>query len=213
MVVEQEFAELYPLTEENLMEYLSDIDCGDCGFSSCVAFAEALIGRNAKSAQCSELDPRMASILDTLLEFDLPVIPYNVMMENFDPGLIKINNPGESSPVMVTCNFHETVDLLEKILTISGVKSVLLMSDTKGYSVDNAIEKKRFTPFEIMRVITETEVGSCVTHRNLMIPGLAKHMAGQIRQATGWNVVVGPVSGLEIPLFLVREGLGEWTDS
>jgi CO dehydrogenase/acetyl-CoA synthase gamma subunit (corrinoid Fe-S protein) len=81
------------------------------------------------------------------------------------------------------------------------------MSDTKGSSVDNAIEEKRFTPFEIMRGITEMEVGSYVTHRNLMIQGLAHHLASQIRQDTGWSVVSGPVSGLEIPVFLMREGL------
>jgi acetyl-CoA decarbonylase/synthase complex subunit gamma len=208
MVVEQEFAEPYPLTEEILMEYLSDIDCGDCGFSSCVAFAEALIGRNAKSTLCSELDPRMASIMDTLLEFDVPVMPYNVMMENFEPGLIKINDPNESCPVMVTCNFQETVKLLEKILSVAGVKAFLLMSDTKGYSVDNAIEEKRFSPFEIIKVMNETEIGASVTHRDLLIPGLAKQLASQIKQITGWNVIVGPVSGFEIPLFLLREGLG-----
>lgn len=208
MVVEQEFAELYPLTDEILMEYLSDIDCGDCGFRSCAAFAEALIGRDAKSTQCTELDPRMASIMDKLLEFDLPVVPYNVMMESFEPGLINIGDPNEASPVLVTCNFQETVNLLEKILHIAGVSAFLLKSDTKGYSVDNAIEEKRFTPFEVMKVITETEVGTSVNHRDLLIPGLARHLASQIKQTTGWSVTVGPVSGLEIPLFLLREGLG-----
>ena len=84
----------------------------------------------------------------------------------------------------------------------------LLMSDTKGYSVDNAVEEKRFSPFEVMKVVTETEVGSSVSHRELMIPGLTKHLASQIKQVTGWNVTVGPVSGFEIPLFLIREGLG-----
>lgn len=190
------------------MEYFSDIDCRDCGFPSCAAFAEALIGREAKSGQCTELDPRMASIMDKLLEFDLPVVPYNVMMESFEPGLIKIGNPDESSPVLVTCNFQETVNLLETILSVAGVNAFLLKSDTKGYIVDNAIVEKRFSPFEIMKVITETQVGTSVSHRDLLIPGLARHLASQIKQTTGWSVTVGPVSGLEIPLFLMREELG-----
>lgn len=208
MVVEQEYADLYPLNDEILMEYFSDIDCGDCGSSSCVEFAEALISRQAKSTQCTELDPKMANMMDIVLSFELPVIPYNVMMESFEPGLIKVNDPDESSPVMVTCNFQETVELLQNIFTTTGVKAFLLMSDTKGYSVDNAIEEKRFSPFEIMKVITESEVGTFVTHRDLMIPGMAKHLATQVKQLTGWNVIVGPVSGFEIPLFLLREGLG-----
>jgi len=206
-VIEQEFADLYPLTEENLVEYLPDLDCRDCGFSSCLTFAEALIGANAKSGQCPELDAGIAAIIDRLMEFDLPAIPYNVMMESFPPGLIRVGEPGESSPVAVTGNFHETVGLIENILNACGMSAFLLMSDTKGYSVDNAIEEKRFTPFEILKVITETEAGSLVSHRNLIIPGLARHLASQIKQTTGWEVAVGPVSGLELPLFLVKEGL------
>ena len=87
------------------------------------------------------------------------------------------------------------------------------MSDTKGYSVDNAIEEKRFTPFEILKTINETEIGSSVTHRNLIIPGLARHIAGQIKHVTGWEVIVGPVSGFELPLFLYREGWAQCDDS
>jgi acetyl-CoA decarbonylase/synthase complex subunit gamma len=173
-----------------------------------VEFAEALISGEATSTQCTELEPKMAGMMDTLLKFELPLLPYNVMMESFEPGLIEVNNPDESCPVMVTCNFQETVRLLQDIFTTSGVKVFLLMSDTKGYSVDNAIEEKRFSPFEIMKVITETGVGTFVTHRDLMIPGMAKHLATQVKQLTGWNVIVGPVSGFEIPIFLMREGLG-----
>lgn len=208
MVVEQEFAELYPLSDEILMEYLPDIDCGDCGSSSCVEFAEELISGKAESTQCTELESRMATMIDALVKFELPVIPYNVMMESFEPALIRVNNPDESSPVMVTCNFQETVKLLQDILTKSGVRAFLLMSDTKGYSVDNAVEERCFSPFQIVKVITESEVGSSVSHRDLMIPGLTKHLASQIKQVTGWNVIVGPVSGFEIPLFLMRDGLG-----
>jgi len=210
MVVKQEFADIYPLTEENLLEYLPDVDCRDCGFSSCPAFAEALVTKKARAKQCTELDPVAARLLDALLELDLPPLPYNVMMESLAPGVIDIGSPNESSPVMVTCNFQETVRLLEKILKICGVSGYLVMSDTKGYSVDNAIEEKRFTPFEILKAINESEIGSSVNHRNLIIPGLARHIASQIKQTTGWEILVGPVSGLELPLFLKREGLAHF---
>jgi CO dehydrogenase/acetyl-CoA synthase gamma subunit (corrinoid Fe-S protein) len=212
MVVEQEFADIYPLTEEILLDYLPDVDCRDCGFSSCPAFAEALVTKQASAKQCTELDPVAARLLDALLELDLPPLPYDVMMESLPPGVVEIGSPNESSPVMVTCNFQETVRLLEKILKTCGVSGYLVMSDTKGYSVDNAIEEKRFTPFEILKAINESEVGSSVSHRNLIIPGLARQLASQIKQTTGWEILVGPVSGLELPLFLKREGLAQWED-
>lgn len=206
-MIEQEFADLYPLTEENLVEYLPDIDCGSCGFSSCLEFAEALIAHKAKVGQCAEMDPRMAMSVDALMEFDAPSIPYNVMMESFTPGLMRIGAPDTSTPVLVTGNFKETVRLLESILTACETSAFLIMSDTKGYSIDNAIVEKRFSPFEALKLITETEVGSFISHRNLVIPGLARHLAGQIKQITGWRVSVGPVSGFELPLFLIKEGL------
>ena len=210
-MIEQEFADLYPLTEENLVEYLPDIDCRECGFPSCVAFAEALIGGNTKCTRCSEIDPEMAATIDALMEFHLPAIPYNVMMESFSPGLIPVGHPDTSSPILVTGNFQETVSLLENILNTCGIRAFLLMSDTKGYSVDNAVVEKRFTPFEILKVITETEVGSLLNHRNLIIPGLARHLAGPIKQTTGWEVAVGPVSGLELPLYLLKEVFAQQT--
>ena len=45
MVVEQEMAEIYPPSSEDLAEFLPETDCGDCGFSSCIEFASAVHGR------------------------------------------------------------------------------------------------------------------------------------------------------------------------
>ncbi len=207
LMIEQEFADLYPLTEENLVEYLPDIDCRSCGYSSCLEFAEALVGHKVKIDQCPEIDPRLAAPIGTLMKFDLPSIPYNVMMESFSPGLLRVGAPDTSSPVLITGNFKETARLLESILTACETSAFLIMSDTKGYSLDNAVVEKRFSSFEILKVVTETEVGSFVSHRSLVIPGLARHLASQIKQTTGWQVSVGPVSGFELPLFLLKEGL------
>ncbi len=205
-MIEQEFADIYPLTAESLLEYLPDVDCTECGYSSCRAFAESLIRGNPASWRCPELNDETASVLRALTTFAPPAIPLNVMMESLPPGLIRVRLPVASSPVLVTCNFRETVRLLENVLDSCGMSVFILVSDTKGYSVDNAVEEKRFTPFEILKVITETEVGSIVSHRSLVIPGLARHLAGQIKQVTGWQVTVGPISGLELPLFLPKEG-------
>lgn len=207
MVVEQEYADLYPLNAENLSEYLEDIDCGCCGFSSCTVFAEALVSGNVRADDCLELDQKMACAVNALLTLELDPIPYNVMMEALTPGAHEVGYPQPSSPVLVTCNFTETVYLLEKILKACSVNALLLMSDTRGYSVDNAVTEKRFTPYEILKVISHSEVGSRVNHRHLVIPGLAGHLKNQVATTSGWRVSIGPVSGFELPLFLMREGL------
>lgn len=207
MVVEQEFADLYPLTIENLLEYLDNSDCRQCGFASCVAFAEALVQRKARGDHCGELDLKMAATLNAVLDYTPPKIPYDVMMHSMAPGVYRVGNPQASAPVLATCNFKETVYLLENILRACSLDAFLLMSDTKGYSVDNAVVEKKFTPFEVLKVISQAEAGSFVNHRRLIIPGLAAHLKSQLATTTGWQVSVGPVSGFEIPLFLMREGL------
>ena len=47
--VEQEMAEIYPPTAEDLSEFLPETDCKSCGFSNCVEFAEAVeaVGQHA----------------------------------------------------------------------------------------------------------------------------------------------------------------------
>jgi len=82
MVVEHEGAHPYPVSPENPSGYLRDIDCRDCGFLSCITFDEARRSGHAGVGQCTERDPRMPATMDVPLAFDLPVVPYNVMMES-----------------------------------------------------------------------------------------------------------------------------------
>lgn len=202
MPVEQEYAELYPLTAEDLLNYLPDVDCGECGVASCAEFAERLIeGKNAP-ANCPKLDNNIKTIMEKILKLELPLIPYNTMMESVPPALIKIGHPTPDSMVLATGNFQETVSLLKLILKATLIDAFLLITDTKGYSIDNAVEEKAFSSLEIFKALTDFEVATEVNHTRLIIPGLADNMAMDIKRLTRWDVVVGPVSGLEIPLYL-----------
>ena len=204
-MVEQKFVDIYPLTEERLLDYLPDIDCGDCGFSSCTAFAEALVESDAEPNRCPETDPLLVKVMESLLELEFPPMPYDVMMEKVDQGLFRIGRPQEDSPVLVTGNFVETIEILRGIMAACDVDAFLVAGDTKGYTIDNAVVEKRFTPFQILKALSDTEVGSLVSHRTLMIPGLARNLSAQISQFTNWQVIVGPLSGFEIPMFLLNE--------
>jgi len=39
----------------------------------------------------------------------------------------------------------------------------------------------------------EFNVGDLVKHRHLLIPGRAARLSGEIQEASGWNVIVGPM--------------------
>ena len=74
MVVEQEMAEIYPPDAEDLSEFLPDIDCGDCGFSNCVEFAEGLVSGAADASKCSQLDDAAVILLTAILALNRPAL-------------------------------------------------------------------------------------------------------------------------------------------
>jgi len=209
MPVEEEYAELYPLTAEDLINYLPDVDCGECGVASCAEFAEQLIeGKNFPS-NCPKLDDNIKTIMEKVLKLELPLIPtrfisYDKIAEAVPPALIKIGHPTSDSVILVTGNFKQTVSILELALGETHTDAFLLIIDTKGFAVDNAMTLKTFNPSEILKTLTESGVGAKVSQSRLIIPGLARSIAADIREKVQWDVVVGPVSGMEIPLYLTK---------
>ena len=207
MVVEQEMAEIYPPTEEDLSELLPDLDCGDCGFASCIEFAAAILESRISPQKCPELDQEFGDLLAIIAKLEKNPIPYNIMMEQEPCELIEVNNPGKSAPLLITCNFRETVRIMKEILEKTGTKAFLLPTLTNGYSVDNAVHERMFKAIEIWKAMQENTVTEKMDRSVLVIPGLAESEKNSIRQLTRWDVLVGPVSGFLIPLFLLQNDL------
>jgi CO dehydrogenase/acetyl-CoA synthase gamma subunit (corrinoid Fe-S protein) len=204
MVVQQEMAEIYPPDAEELSELLPETDCGRCGFASCIEFAEALIERRARTSICPDLGSEFAEILGAILKINKDPIPYNIMMEQEPCTLIEINNPDKGSPVLVTSNFRETVRIMKEILGSTGTSAFLLPTFTHGYSVDNAVHERMFKATEIWKALKENAIEQRVSRTVMVIPGLANKEKNPIRQLTGWDVLVGPVSGFLAPLFILN---------
>lgn len=204
MIAQQEMAEIYPPDAEELSELLPATDCGMCGFASCIEFAEVLIERRARTSICPDLGSEFAEILGSILKINKDPIPYNIMMEQEPCTLIEINNPGKGSPFLVTSNFRETVRIMKEILEITGTSAFLLPTFTHGYSVDNAVHERMFKATEIWKALKENAVEQRVGRTVMVIPGLAYKEKNPIRQLTGWDVLVGPVSGFLAPLFVLN---------
>lgn len=204
MAVEQEMAEIYPPDAEELSGLLPETDCGVCGFSGCLEFAEGLLEKQATSSQCPDLDREFADALDVILGMNKDPIPYNVMMEQEPCTLIEINNPVKGSPVLITSNFRETVRIMKEILEGSATRAFLLPTFTHGYSVDNAVHERMFKATEVWKALKENAVEQRVARTVLVIPGIAEKERNSIRQMTGWDVLVGPVSGFLAPLFILK---------
>ncbi len=204
MVVEQEMAEIYPPQAEDLSEFLPNTDCRNCGFSSCMEFAAAVLDEEVDPHECSDLDHEFADVLGSILKLNKDPIPYNIMMEQTPCELIEINKPDKGSPLLVTCNFRETVRILQEIFEFTATRAFLLPTFTHGYSVDNAVHERMFKAMEVWKAMKENAVEEKVEKPILIIPGLAESERNTIRQITKWNVLVGPVSGFLVPLYIMQ---------
>ncbi len=201
MVVEQEMAKIYQPDAEDLSEYLPNLDCGECGFASCIEFAEAVLLAHISPQKCSEIAAEFAEVISTIVALDISPIPYNLMMEQAECRLMEICSPTSDSPLLVTANFHETVRIMTEILEQTNTPAFLL-PNTHGYSVDNAIHERMFRAIEVFKAMNENGVSEKVSRPLLVIPGLASSEKSAIRKFTQWEVLEGPVSGFLAPLFL-----------
>ena len=207
MAVVQEMAGIYPPAEEDLAEFLPDLDCGDCGFPSCMEFGATVLENRTSPQKCPELNQEYGRLLSSIAKLEKDPIPYNIMMEQVPCALIEVNNPDRRAPLLITCNFRETVRIMKEILEKTGTSAFLLPTQTHGYSVDNAVHEKMFKALEIWKAMQENRVAEKVDKSVLVIPGLADSEKNAIRQLTRWDIVVGPVSGFLTPIFLLQKEL------
>jgi CO dehydrogenase/acetyl-CoA synthase gamma subunit (corrinoid Fe-S protein) len=201
MVVD-EHAETYPLEPIDVLRYLPGTDCGRCDAPSCATFAEHLIAKSCRGADCPELGGRVAEAMDAVLPLMPRILPYDQWMKSVEEPHRSYGDAGPDSPVLVTGNFVDTVAVLDEILRAAGSSVHMVISDTHGYSVDNAVEERWFKAVNVFAALNSAGLTRLVRHTELLIPGLAERFRSDVQRVTRWRVEVGPVSGFEIPLYL-----------
>jgi acetyl-CoA decarbonylase/synthase complex subunit gamma len=119
-----------------------------------------------------------------------------------EPGLKVFGTPDENSPVMFTTNFALTYYTVASDLDSAKVNAYLLVVDTEGIAVDSAVAGRKLTAEKVADAIKTSEVDKKVKHRDLLIPGKAARISGEIEELSGWHVLVGPRDSSDIPKFL-----------
>lgn len=119
-----------------------------------------------------------------------------------EPGLRTFGKLDENSPVMFTTNFALTYYTVASDIESAGVGSYLLVVDTEGIAVDSAVAGRKLTAERVAETIKESKIEEKVKHRKLIIPGKAARISGEIEEAAGWEVLVGPRDSSDIPKFL-----------
>ena len=118
------------------------------------------------------------------------------------PGFYALGNPGRNSPVLVSCNYRLSMNLLRSAL--GGRDAWILVIDTKGINVWCAAGKGTFCSAEIVRQAAACDLKSRVTHRTLILPqlGASGVSASRVQKLTGFSVKFGPVRARDIPAYL-----------
>jgi acetyl-CoA decarbonylase/synthase complex subunit gamma len=119
------------------------------------------------------------------------------------PGLYEINNPKDSSPVMVTTNFSITYFAVANEVEGSGWPAWLVVTDAEGMSVLTAWAAGKFDSERIAKAVKTFGVENKVTHRKVIIPGQVAVLSGELEgDLTGWTIMVGPREAVDIGAFL-----------
>jgi len=119
-----------------------------------------------------------------------------------DPALKEFGTPDQNSPLLCTTNFALTYYTVASDIEAAGVRCYMLVIDTEGISVESAVAGRKLTADKVAESIKTFKASEKVNHKTLVIPGRAARLSGEIEEATGWTVLVGPMDSSGIPKFL-----------
>lgn len=133
------------------------------------------------------------------------------MAYRVQPGLYRVGEPDDRTPVMVTANYKLSLDMLRRELT--GRNAWILVLNTHGINVWCAAGKGTFGTDELVKRIRKHKLTKVVSHRTLVLPqlgapGVAAH---DIRLETGFIVRYGPVRASDVPAYLDNHMMADET--
>jgi CO dehydrogenase/acetyl-CoA synthase gamma subunit (corrinoid Fe-S protein) len=200
MVVEE--IDLYWLNAEDLAKYLPEGGCGDA--ESAMELAQALIDKKLIAVDCDTIDKRMAEAIDGVLSVDIRLPESDPMQQKVPEKLFEYNFPDSDSPIIVTGNSIVTHQILGLILNAAKIKAFVIPVDTMGFTYDNAVAGGNVTPMQVMKALTESGISNKNMSRKMIIGGLGSSLKSSIERITRWSIEIGPISGYELPLYLLK---------
>ncbi len=118
------------------------------------------------------------------------------------PGLYKLGNPTQESPIFVSANYTLSFDALRS--SLKGIDCYILVLDTKGINVWCAAGKGSFGTEELVHRIEISKLFNIVDHRTIILPQLGAPgvCAHEVRKRSGFKVEYGPVRASDLPKYL-----------
>jgi hypothetical protein len=132
----------------------------------------------------------------------LPSVPQLTVPRPQEAGLFFINEPDKNSLVIVSGNNQLTFEVLATIWAQGTTPAYFLLVDCLGSTIDMAMIYGIFTPARLEKILEESDLEKKVVHRHMIVPGFTAPLAQEFAAVTGWEVEVGPICAVELPLFL-----------
>ncbi|MBW1981084.1 MAG: hypothetical protein JRJ12_07665 [Deltaproteobacteria bacterium] len=194
-------ADLY-LNTIDFLKYLPGTDCQECGDYSCGEFLQKLKKGLTSPEKCPALELNQVRAFSLALEAEhiLPQVPALDLPRPAPAGLLEINNPDELSSVVISGNSEFTQEIVTAIMACTTSPFWVLFVDCRGDTVDMAMIYHSLTVAGIRKSLPETLAEHL--QGQLILPGFARSLAGELAGTTGCEVTVGPRCIVELPLFL-----------
>ncbi len=145
--------------------------------------------------------------LDGWSQLPLTILRNNLYTDPRKPvaveaGFKTFGEPNEQSPLLFTTNFALTYYTVATDIESGGIDCYLLVVDTEGTSVESSVAGRKLTADKIAEALKEVKAEEVVKHKKLIIPGRAARLSGEIEEASGWEVIVGPRDSSGISKFV-----------
>jgi acetyl-CoA decarbonylase/synthase complex subunit gamma len=165
-----------------------------------LAIAAALLTRYAGIICLSDLreDVLFPLVVLRLNIYTDPRVPMAV-----EAKIYEINQPTDTSPVLITTNFALTYFSVANEIEASRVPAYLVIQDTEGLSVLTSWSTGKFSGETAAMFVKKIGLEGKTKNRKIVIPGLLARIKGELEdEMPGWEVVVGPREASGIPSFL-----------
>ena len=191
-------ADLY-LTKVDICRY-----CSEDVRPSCKDFTDRWADGKGSKEDYAFLNSRQGRSFKLVLEAQkyLPSIPLLNVPQPIEAGLFPVNEPDEDSLVIVSGNNRLTFEVLATVWAQGITPAYFLLVDCLGSTVDMAMICGYFTPMRLTQMLSESDLESKVKHRRMIVPGLTAPLADEFAVTTSWEIELGPVCAVELPLFL-----------
>lgn len=189
-------------------QYLSQID--PCRYwpveapGSCEQFMRRIKEGEQHIDDYPFLTSRQIQAYKVVLEVEryLPETTVIPLPQPIEAGLFTVNDPGQNDLVIVSGNSSLTFEVLTSVWAQGVTPAYLLLVDCLGNTVDMAMIYGDFTPVKLNQAIEKCGLVEKVEHRRLIVPGLTSPLAEDFGEGTGWEIEVGPICAVELPLYL-----------